>query len=126
MRPEEQEIREVHATWINAVNAGNLVPLLSLMTDDVVFLAPGQSPYGRDHFASHFSIAHEQLQIQCNSELEEIVVVGDVAYTRCRDALSVTPRTGGETRQLAGFRMTVYRKQQNGRWLLARDAHTLV
>jgi ketosteroid isomerase-like protein len=27
--------------------------------------------------------------------------------------------------QLAGHRMTVYRKQAAGRWLLARDAHTL-
>jgi ketosteroid isomerase-like protein len=27
--------------------------------------------------------------------------------------------------QLAGHRLTVYRKQPDGRWLLARDAHTL-
>jgi ketosteroid isomerase-like protein len=27
--------------------------------------------------------------------------------------------------QLAGHRITVYRKQPDGRWLLARDAHTL-
>jgi ketosteroid isomerase-like protein len=40
--------------------------------------------------------------------------------------LSVTPRAGGETVQLAGYRLTVYRKQPDGRWLLARDAHTVV
>jgi ketosteroid isomerase-like protein len=27
--------------------------------------------------------------------------------------------------QLAGHRLTVYRKQPDGRWLLVRDAHTL-
>jgi ketosteroid isomerase-like protein len=27
--------------------------------------------------------------------------------------------------QLAGYRLTVYRKHPDGRWLLARDAHTL-
>jgi ketosteroid isomerase-like protein len=27
--------------------------------------------------------------------------------------------------QLAGHRITVYRKQDDNRWLLARDAHTL-
>ena len=58
-------------------------------------------------------------------ELEEIVVVGEVAYTRSRDALSVTPQSGGDTTQLAGHRLTVYRKQPAGHWLLARDAHTL-
>lgn len=126
MRPDEREIREVHSAWIDAVNAGNLVRLLGLMTDDVVFLSPGQAPFTRDQFSANFSTAHQQVRIQCISELEEIVVVGEVAYTRSRDALSVKPRAGGEARQLAGYRITVYRKQPDGRWLLARDAHTLL
>jgi len=125
MRPDEREIREVHLTWISAVNAGDLVLLLTLMADDVVFLNPGQAPFGRDGFSANFSAAHQQVRIRCSSELEEVVVIGEVAYTRSRDALSVTPRVGGEATQLAGHRITVYRKQPDGRWLLARDAHTL-
>jgi ketosteroid isomerase-like protein len=56
---------------------------------------------------------------------EEVVVIGEVAYTRSRNALSMAPRAGGQAAQLAGDRITVYRKQPDGRWLLARDAHTL-
>jgi uncharacterized protein (TIGR02246 family) len=126
MASDELEIREVHSTWIDAVNAGNLVRLLTLMADDVVFLNPGQAPFGRDGFSENFSAAHQQVQIHCSSELEEIVIVGEVAYTRSRDTLSITPRAGGEATQLAGHRITVYRKQPDGRWLLARDAHTLL
>jgi len=125
MEPDEKEIRELHATWIEAVNAGNLARLLALITDDVLFFNPGQAPYGRDGFSSNYSAALEQMKFRCISELEEVVVVGEVAYTRSRDALSVTPRAGGETTHLAGHRMTIYRKQPGGRWLLARDAHTL-
>jgi uncharacterized protein (TIGR02246 family) len=125
MGPDERQIREVHSTWIDAVNAGDLDRLLALMADDVVFLTPGHSPCGRDGFSANFSAAHQQVRIRCISELEEVVVVGKVAYTRSRDALSVTPRDGGEARQLAGHRITVYRKQPDGRWLLARDAHTV-
>jgi uncharacterized protein (TIGR02246 family) len=125
MSPEEQEIREVHSTWIDAVNAGDLVRLLTLMTADVVFLSPGQAPSGRDGFSANFSAAHQQVRICCISELEEVVVVGEVAYTRSRDELSVTPLAGGETTRLAGYRVTVYREQSKGRWLLARDVHTL-
>ena len=125
MGPDERQIREVHSTWIDAVNAGDLDRLLTLMADDVVFLNPGHSPFGRDGFSAHFSAAHQQVQIRCTSELEEVVVVGEVAYTRSRDALSVTPRAGGEATQRAGHRITIYRKQPDGRWLLARDAHTL-
>jgi uncharacterized protein (TIGR02246 family) len=125
MGSDERAIREVHTTWINAVNAGDLVRLLTLMADDVVFLNPGRAPFGRDGFPAVFSTAHQQSRVRCISELEEVVVVGDVAYTLCQDSLSVTPRGGGEATELAGHRITIYRKQPDGRWLLARDAHTL-
>jgi uncharacterized protein (TIGR02246 family) len=123
--PDERAIREVHSTWIDAVNAGDLDRLLGLMADDVVFLNPGRAPTGRDGFSPGFLAAHQQAQILCVSELEEVVVAGQVAYTRSRDSLSLTPRAGGKAMQMAGHRMTVYRKQPDGRWLLARDAHTL-
>ena len=37
MGPDEQGIRELHSNWIDAVNAGDVVRLLTLMTDDAVF-----------------------------------------------------------------------------------------
>jgi len=125
MSPDEQAIREVHSTWIDAVNAGDIDRLLSLMADDVVFLNPGEAPLGRDGFPAKFLGAHKQFRINCSSELEEVVVVGEVAYTRARDSLSVTEIASGDAMQLAGHRLTIYRKQPDGRWLLARDAHTL-
>jgi uncharacterized protein (TIGR02246 family) len=125
MSAEERQIREVHSTWIDAVNAGDLDRLLTLVTDDVVFLNPGQEPFGRAEFSANFSSAQRQVRVRCVSELEEVVVASEVAYTRSRDALSVTPHGDGDATQLAGHRMTVYRKQPDGGWLLARDAHTL-
>jgi len=125
MSSDEQAVREVHSSWIDAVNAGDLSRLLSLIVDDVVFLNPGQTPSGRDNFPAGFRAAHEQFRIHCRSELEEVAVVGEVAYTRSRDALSMTPRAGGKEIRLAGDRLSIYRRQSDGRWLLARDAHTL-
>jgi uncharacterized protein (TIGR02246 family) len=126
MASDEREIRTVHSIWIDAVNAGDLARLLTLVAEDVIFLTPGQAPLGREGFSSNFMTAHQQMRICCTSELEEVVVVAEVAYTRSRDALSVTPRAGGKAAaQLAGHRMTLYRKQRDGRWLLSRDVHTL-
>ena len=125
MGTDERAIREVHSSWIEAVNAGDLDRLLSLMADDVVFLNPGQAPVGREGFAAGLSAAHRQARVRCLSELEEVVVAGDIAHTRSRDSLSVVPHDGGEATQLAGYRITIYRKQPDGRWLLSRDAHTL-
>src|SRR5438045_1380250 len=128
MEPDERAIRQTHAAWIDAVNAGDLSCLFTLMADDVVFLGPGQPPFGRDGFSAGFSAAHEQARIRCVSDLEEVVIVGEIAYTRSRDALSLIPRVPRvakeqEPTQFAGYRMTVYRKQPGGpdgdRWLLA-------
>ena len=124
-RSDEQAVRALHAAWIAAVNAGDVACLLSLMTGDAVFLSPGREPVGREAFAAGFTAAHEQSQLRCASQLQDIVVAGDVAYTVCRDALGVRPHAGGAAVELAGHRMSIYRRQPDGRWLLARDAHTL-
>jgi uncharacterized protein (TIGR02246 family) len=125
MESDERAIRELHAVWVEAVNAGDLARLLSLMTDDVVFLNPGRAPLTRKEFPDAFSIAHQQSRIRCVSEWQEVVVTDDIAYTLCRDSLSVRPRMGGGATTLTGHRLTIYRRQPDGRWLLARDAHTL-
>lgn len=125
MYPEEREIRGLHSIWINAVNACDLVRLLTLTTDDVVFLGPGQEPHGREGFSANFAAASARLIVRCSSELDEVAVAGEAAYTRSRDALTVIPCTEGAITQLAGHRITIYRRKPDNRWLLARGAHTL-
>jgi uncharacterized protein (TIGR02246 family) len=125
MGSDERAIREVQSTWIEATTAGDLARLLPLMADDVVFLSSGRAPLDRDAFAAAFSAGHKQARINCSAELEEVVVVGEVAYTRTRHSVSVTPIAGGEAMQLAGHALTVWRKQPDGRWVLARDANLI-
>ena len=86
MGSDERAIRELHTTWTDAANAGDLARLLTLMADDVVFLNPGQAPFGREGFPVGFSAAHQHSRIRCISELEEVVIVGKVAYTLCSDS----------------------------------------
>ncbi|HEY8049747.1 MAG TPA: SgcJ/EcaC family oxidoreductase [Ramlibacter sp.] len=125
MHPGARAIRDLHEAWIAAVNAGDLARLLTLMADDAVFVSPGQAPVGRDGFPAGFSAAHRRFEVRCVSELQEVVVAGDLAHTLSKDMLTLAPRAGGEAAQLAGYRITIYRRQPDGRWLLARDAHTL-
>jgi uncharacterized protein (TIGR02246 family) len=125
MESDERAIRELHRSWIEAVNKRNLRGLLDSITEDVIFLGPGQAPASRDAFSSRFLEAHEQARIDCTSELQDVVVVGGVAYTLSRDTLTVMPRDGGDEMRFAGYRSTVYRKHADSQWLLARDTHTL-
>ena len=77
--------------------------LLTLVAEDVVFVTPGQAPFGREGFSSNVMAAHQQMRICCTSELEEVVVVGEVAYTRSRDALSVTRAQAGRRHSSPGI-----------------------
>ena len=125
MPSDEQAIRTFHSTWIDAVNAGDLDRLLAMMTADAVFLIVGEESVGRDAFSTKFAGAHQQLRIRCVSDLVDVVIADEVAYTLSRDSLTVSPLAGGDERRLAGDRLTVYRKQPDGRWLLDRDANVL-
>ena len=52
MQNDEQEIRDLVSTWMAATKAGDVDTVLSLMTDDVVFLVPGQPVMRKADFAA--------------------------------------------------------------------------
>jgi hypothetical protein len=103
---------------------------LSLMADDVVCLNPVRKTFGRMDFPPASRPPIRKLGFVASASWKRLSSSAksptyEVAYTLCRDSLSVTPRAGGAATELAGHRITVYRKQADGCWLLARDAHTL-
>ena len=51
MSDDESEIRALIQTWLTASAAGELDRVLALMSDDIVFLTPGQKPFGKAAFA---------------------------------------------------------------------------
>jgi uncharacterized protein (TIGR02246 family) len=122
---DAQAIRDSQKAWFDATAAGDLPGLLALMTEDMVFLTPGRPPFGRDAFASNFTAGLKKVRIQASGEFEEIVIVGEVAYGRGRLSVVITPHAGGAPQRLAGYTLSVYRRQPDGRWLMARDANLL-
>jgi uncharacterized protein (TIGR02246 family) len=124
--PDEQQIRDLVARWMAATRAGDVDTVLSLMTDDVVFLVAGQPPFGKQKFAE---MAKHQAgasgpKFEGHSEIQEVCVLGDWAYTWTRLSVTMTP-PGGKPMKRAGTTLSVLRKT-HGRWQLARDANLLV
>lgn len=120
MRDDEAEIRELVATWMAATKAGDAQAVLDLMTEDAVFLVPGQAPFGKAKFAEAAQ-AQSALRIEGESDIEEIQVCGDWAFMRSHLTVRMTP-PAGETMVRAGYALTVLRRE-NGRWKLTRDAN---
>ena len=122
MTEDERAIRQVIETWMRASRAGDTAAVLSLMTEDAVFTVAGREPFGREAFEAA-SNAMAGMTIDGNSEIIELQVLGDWAFSRNRIEMAVTPPDGAPVRR-AGYTLTLYRKE-DGRWRLARDANLL-
>ena len=123
MTEDERAIRQVVDTWFEATRSGDLQTVLGLMTDDVVFMTPGQEPFGKEVFAAR-SEGMKRSRIEGTSDIRELRVLGDWAYLRNHIELTVTPSDGPAMRR-SGYTLTILRKDPDGRWRLARDANML-
>jgi uncharacterized protein (TIGR02246 family) len=124
MTEDERAIRDLVATWLKASADGDVETVLRLMTDDVVFMVPGQEPFGKQAYRAA-AVASKNVRLEGKSNIQEIKVLGDWAYLR--NYLEVTiPLPGGKSVQRAGYTLTILRKQADGRWALERDANLMV
>jgi uncharacterized protein (TIGR02246 family) len=123
MSEDERAIRDLVARWMAASQAGDTATVLSLMTDDVVFMVPGREPFGKEAFASA-SQDMKGVRIEGSSDIRELKVLGDWAYLRSYLEVRMMP-PGGNSVARSGYTLTIFQKQPDGRWLLARDANLL-
>jgi uncharacterized protein (TIGR02246 family) len=91
------------------------------MADDVVFMAPGREPFGKEEFRAA-SEAMRGAEIDGTAQIRETRVIGDWAWIRNHIELTVTPPEG-EPQHRAGYTLTILNKGDNGRWRLFRDAN---
>jgi len=123
MTDDEKAIREVVETWMTASKAGDHATVLSLMTEDVIFMVPGQEPFGKDAFAAA-SKSMGDTRIEGSSEILELRILGDWAFIRNRIEMTAFPLGNTPVRR-SGYTLTLLRKEADGRWRLARDANLL-
>ena len=124
MQNDEEAIRQLVTTWLRATKAGESEKVLSLMSDDVVFLVCDQPPLrGKAAFAASQS-ALKDVEIDADSKIQEIKVLGEWAYLWSELSVVITPKKGGEAIKRAGNTLSILHKQ-NGSWVIVRDANML-
>ena len=124
MPTDEDAIRQLVTDWLDASRAGDTDKVLSLMTDDVVFLTPGHPPMrGKAAFAAS-QASVKSFDIQARGEIEEITVLGDWAWMWTRLTVTMTPKGGGPPVERAGNTLSILSKR-DGAWMIARDANML-
>ncbi len=127
MQDDEQAIRDLVATWMTATKAGELEKVLSLMTDDAVFLLAGHPPLmGKAAYAAAAKppAGKQAPTFDGKNTIKEIKVLGDWAYMWTELTVVVQPPGGAPAITRSGNTLTILNKQY-GHWLLARDANML-
>lgn len=127
MQSDEQEIRQLVATWMAATKAGDIETVLSLMAENVVFLVPGQPPMiGKSTFAAAAQAQSDQEppQFDGTSEIQEVQIFGEWAFMWTQLSVVVTRPGGVPPITRAGHTLSILKKQY-GKWVLARDANML-
>jgi uncharacterized protein (TIGR02246 family) len=123
MANDERAIREVIDTWLRASSSGDTAKVLTLMADDVVFMTPGQEPFGK----AEFSARSGQLKgtaVDAKANVVEVKVLGDWAFCRTHLRVTMTP-PGGQPMRRTGYTLTIFQKKDDGKWVIARDANLL-
>jgi len=122
-RADEQAIRKLIDDWMQATARGDLDRVLSMMSDDVVFMTVDREPFGKREFAAQGE-ALKQVKIEGTATPVEIKVLGDWAYLRNRIEVKMTPPHGDQVKR-AGYTLTILERQSDGRWVITRDANLL-
>lgn len=126
MTPDEQAIRDVVATWHRATAAGDIDTVLGLMAADAVFLVAGHPPLrGRAAFSAGLRNVLAGHRIESAAEINEIEVSGTLAYCWTALTVRVIPNARGNPVVRTGSALSIFRKQPDHTWVLARDANLL-
>ena len=119
-------IRALRAAWTNAVAARDPDALKDLLTDDYEVWPQGAAPLiGPAAAAAAMRGAVERFDIVQSFEPIETVVAGDWAFERGIERMTLTPRGGGEKREIEQRTLLIERKGEDGKWRFARGITNL-
>ena len=117
-RAEVEAILQVVEDLDRAENAGDLEQLLSLLTDDVVWMPPGEPALvGKDALRDWYNV--DDFSLEISHKTKEARVDGDLAYNWGIATGAVTRKADGKRVPLSNKYIQVLRKQPDGAWKIS-------
>lgn len=117
---DRQTLRDIHTTWTDRLLDEDYEGMLELYTDDTIFMPPNQPMIeGKDGLLS-FMRAFPPVS-SADFTLDEIDGYGDLAYACGSYSMTLEPEGAPGPVEDRGKFIEIHRRQEDGRWLLARD-----
>lgn len=125
MNDVEADITAIKKIWKQytfAAETGDLDLWISLWIDNGIQMPPDTpAVVGKEQIRARMKPLFDQLIIKIPITCEEVRVSGDLAFSRGTYTLSTTPKAGGETTKVSGKYLTIFARQADGSWKIARD-----
>ena len=95
MQSDEDRIRDVVSTWMQATKTHDVQAILQLMTDDAVFLVPGKPVMRKADFAAaaRAQASGKAPEFDGRSDIQEIQVSGKTLYIAANKLIVTTKDT---------------------------------
>ena len=121
-RPGDADaIRALNAAFADALNAGDVDALATLVTEDIVMMPPGAPPVaGVEALRSTFGSMFESISLEETWTSREIHIDGDLAYDWSGYTVTISVEGQDEPRTERGQNLFVAVRQADGTWKYSR------
>jgi uncharacterized protein (TIGR02246 family) len=107
--------------WTTAVKAKDSAALVSLVTEDCIFLAPNAPPLrGRVTVEQLYRTLFARYDLIQAFRLQETQLIGEWAFAWGLDEITMTPIAGGDAVHFVGHGLSILHRGWDGAWRFAR------
>ena len=124
---EREAIETLNKDWLAAEAQKDIAKLLTLVTDDVVFL-PINWPavVGKQAVEAMYRIFFDRFSVvEHTTSVSEVRVCDDWAFVWGSEKLILTPKAAGASVELNGYGMSILQRDAQGVWRFARGINNL-
>jgi ketosteroid isomerase-like protein len=115
-------IADFNRQYLAAINSGDIDALANLTTEGHMMISSGGAPLvGKQALVDAMTGAFERFDFNESWMPEETVVSGKLAFQRGTFVVITTPKAGGESSQMTGNFLRIYRREADGKWFMVRD-----
>ena len=108
--------------WYAAHDGGDAHALVRLYLDDAVLFEPDETARGRKAIEARYEKEFQKVRSSCTWAIDGQHMVGKQAAVWGHATCVGSRSSGGATNTTKGRWLTIFERQLNGSWLIARDA----
>ena len=115
-------INEIWNQYSSAINSEDFDLWISLWEDNGVQMPPdAPAVFGKEQIRVVNESKFEPFNVNAAIKIDEVLIDGGLAFSRGTYTAALTPKAGGETINIIGKYLTIFKKQINGSWKIYCD-----